>query len=569
MKRRDLSKLRRKEAPRPQEAPRPANPPVSAGPALADKLLFRAELAVGALLTLFVVVEHVVVLTHAGPLWRDEVHFVNLSNVPTLSEWWQLNEHDTFPVVWQGAVRMWTASGLGRSDFGLRFLGFLVGLGIVALLWWNTWRFGRNVPLVCLVLVGLSPTVLRYGDSLRGYGWGTLTLLWMLAAVWEMVREPNRRTVLLGLAASLLAVHSMYFNAVLLLALGISGAAVSLCRGSWKPVLAVGGVGLLAALSMLPYFDPISRQYKWNAIVKFTVGLPQLLGKFVDALTTYGDFMIYVWGALLVLVLVACGYSFARTVRGPRAGWNVAAVFVGVGLIAGLACYFGFVLSSRLVTWRWYYVGLISFLGVLLDHGLGLLVQKAWIGRVVRMAVVFAIAAVIAPRVWAETQARMSNVDLIAAKLEAVADEHDMILVSPWWPGVTFARYYHGKTPWTTLPELGDLRVHRFDIFREKMSEPEPIRPVLEKIASTLRSGHRLWIIGGLDFLKPGAKPFYVPPLPNGPLSEGAYLAMWSQQAAFFLQNHATKLDLVLAPSPPSEVVSFEDFPLLVVEGWR
>ena len=184
------------------------------------------------------------------------------------------------------------------------------------------------------------------------------------------------------------------------------------------------------------------------------------------------------------------------------------------------------------------------------------------------MAVVLVIASAIAPRVWSEAHARMSNVDLIAAKLEATANEGDMILVTPWWPGVTFARYYHGKVPWTTLPALRDLRMQRFDILREKMSEEEPIRPILEKIAATLASGHRLWIVGGLEFIPAGQQPFYVPPLPKGPLSEGAYLAMWSQQTARFLQNHATKAEQVPVATP-SEVINFENFPLLLIEGWH
>ena len=160
MKRRDRPKLRLE------------NKPPSLDAATSDKLLFRAELAVAALLTLFVVAANVVFLTHAGPLWRDEIHIVNLSNMPTLSEWWELSEHDTFPVVWPAMVHVWTAIGWGQSDFGLRVLGFLVGMGILSLLWWNTWRFGRAPPSVCLVLVALSVTVLHYADSLRGYGCG-------------------------------------------------------------------------------------------------------------------------------------------------------------------------------------------------------------------------------------------------------------------------------------------------------------------------------------------------------------------------------------------------------------
>src|SRR3954462_46039 len=80
---------------------------------------------------------HVVLLTHAGGLWRDEVSTVQLANFPTMGEMWRLLGRDSFPALFPLLLRIWSAIGLGGSDFSLRIVGLLVGLLILAALWLN------------------------------------------------------------------------------------------------------------------------------------------------------------------------------------------------------------------------------------------------------------------------------------------------------------------------------------------------------------------------------------------------------------------------------------------------
>ena len=167
-------------------------------------------------------------------------------------------------------------------------LGFLVGIAGFGTLWWNSVTVQRDLPVFALPMFALSPTVIRYGDALRGYGLGLATMFMMIGAVSSLIWRPTRFRILFGLIASLLAVHSMYFNTVVLLTLGAGGAVVSLRRRDYRPVAAVVSIGLLAALSLLAYLDPLARQYKWNAIIKYRVNFAFIMSKVSGALLNLG-----------------------------------------------------------------------------------------------------------------------------------------------------------------------------------------------------------------------------------------------------------------------------------------
>src|SRR2546428_4448034 len=98
---------------------------------------------IAALVTLFATYLHVLFLLSAGGLWRDEAAFVHLSLLPSLSGVWQTLGYDHCPVLMPLAVRAWSAVGLGNTDLGLRVLGLLVGLLLLATFWFASWTM-RN-----------------------------------------------------------------------------------------------------------------------------------------------------------------------------------------------------------------------------------------------------------------------------------------------------------------------------------------------------------------------------------------------------------------------------------------
>ena len=133
---------------------------------------------------------------------------------------------------------------------------------------------------------------------------------------------------------------------------------------------------------------------------------------------------------------------------------------------------------------------------VSIDAILAALARRAAV-RTFRVAAAMVILALSIPRGWAEIQVRQTNVDLVASRLAESVKAGDLIVVSPWYYGVAFQRYYRGQAPWMTVPPIEDLKIHRYDLLKEKMKSSDPIRTLLARMSETLRSGNNLWLVGG------------------------------------------------------------------------
>jgi hypothetical protein len=164
---------------------------------------------------------------------------------------------------------------------------------------------------------------------------------------------------------------------------------------------------------------------------------------------------------------------------------------------------------------------------------------------------------------------RQTNVDLIASWLREHAKPNDLVLVYPWYCGVTFNHYYNGATPWTTVPSLADHRLHRYDLLMEKMTAVAPIQDVLDRVAQTLGGGNTLWIVGQLPAPVPGEAPAPdLPPAPNGPQgwSDDPYTYAWGRQVENYVSTHAQRVEPVQV-APDGCVSGFEDLTLFQAAG--
>ena len=527
--------------------------------------------AVALTLTALVVAAHVACFLHAGALWRDEINSVNVAGMPSFSQFSYYTRWDSFPIGWPLVLRAYLATGLGGTDTGLRALGLGMGLAALAALWWTARSFTRDVPLVSLALAAAAPAVIRYGDAVRAYGLGILLSLLAMGLLWRAVQRPDWRRLAAAAAAAVLSVNVIYHNAILLLALGVGGTAVGLLHRDWKRVAGVLGIGLVSAAALLAInWRHLTSAGEWNTMVKTTVSLEWLFThKVMTTLNASGEFMTWLWLVMLAVALGACVYRLVRP-AGPEGAQRDLPLFILTAMPVAVVGYFWFLRAVSYVTEPWYYVALMVFLAVLIEAAVHTVVQANTVGRIVRLALVVVVAALIAPNVWREVHTRMTNLDLVAAKLEALASQDDFVIVTTYHPGITFNRYYRGPTPWATLPDIRDHRVHRMDEIKEKMAEREPLRPVLQKMAQTLASGHRVWVVGKLWLMRPGERPGYLPPAPQGPTGwyEQPYVDLWLGQAGYFIQCHANRLSRV--PVPVDDPVSqYEEEMLLVIEGWR
>jgi uncharacterized membrane protein len=527
--------------------------------------LQRTEWATALLITLFAVALHALRLVHAGPLWRDEAAAFHLATSPTLGE--VIAKHESFPPPFFLIVRAWAAV-FGGSDVSLRAFGALVGLALVAMLWWAVRRTGGTVPLVALALVAVNASVVLYGDSLRGYGLGTVAILAAFGAFARLAVRPDRRAVAGAAVAAVLSVQLLFINAVLLLALGLAAIGVGILRRRPRVVLAVAAVGAAAALSLLPWVGPVMATRSWSMLLNVPVEPWEIFAEMARTASAPVAALRWVWAMLIALAL-APGLSSPARGREREDGEDMELEdrrrFALLALPAVVLAQWGFLEALGYTPRSWYFLPVLALAAAALDVRLA----ASPLLRTVRLGIAGLAVLALAVPVLSLARVRMTNMDLVAARIAAEAGPGDLVVVIPWYCGISYLRYDRGTVPWVTLPELADHRIHRFDLVKARMAEAEPLRDVLGAVERTLRSGHRVWVAGDFTVPPPGAPVPVLPPAPalRSGWREYPYSSAWSRQLGAFLRGHATGGGRV--PVRWNGPISgFERLDLYVFSGW-
>jgi hypothetical protein len=529
----------------------------------------RLEWGVAAVTVLLILCFHLGFLLRAGALWRDEVNTLQFATSPSVTEIWNSLQYDSFPVFSSLVLRVWAFTSWGRTDFGLRVFGFMVGIAILAALWLDARLKGFSLPLLSMPLFAFAPLVIRFGDSIRPYGLGIVFFLVTSGLIWKISVKPGRLQAVGAALSAVLSVQCLYQNAFLLLAICAGGIAVCLRKRLWKRSLLVVGIGAVSALSLLPYYHAVRKAQDWAVVTQAPTTLRGIWRAFSRALASGGDFMLWVWLGLGALSLVAAGWCWVQRARTSLSDSRKDLVlFSTTVLLSATATFFLFLKWASVPTQPWYYLPLMAVCALSLDAVLAALAVQTPV-RIFRVVTAILVLALSLSHGWQEIQVRQTNVDLIAAKLEESAKAEDLIVVSPWYYGVAFQRYYRGEAPWITVPPLENLRIHRYDLLKERMKSSGPIRPLLARMSETLRSGNSLWLVGGF------------PPQPKGPLTEPppapdrrsgwnnhAYVSSWGAQSDHLVQTLACRVESV--PTSSSEPVNpYENLMLRTAQGWR
>ena len=82
-----------------------------------EKVISLIEFIVAVVLTLILFSLHFIFLLNAGPLWRDEVCTFNLANLPSVAQFWERLQYDSFPALWYFILKVWILIGFGVNDF--------------------------------------------------------------------------------------------------------------------------------------------------------------------------------------------------------------------------------------------------------------------------------------------------------------------------------------------------------------------------------------------------------------------------------------------------------------------
>ena len=606
---------------------------------------WRLEWAAAALLSLFTVWAHGERLLHAGGLWRDEAAAVRLATLPSLRAVWRLFPHEAFPLAVPLAIRSFTGVA-GSGDGALRVFGMLVGLAVAAALWASARASGRTLPLLSLALLAGNAPFIVFGDSLRGYGLGSLCIVLGFAALARLLRRPGPWSATAALLAMVGAVQCLLGNAALVAALCTAAALAAIVtpadRAAAEPMPAREGapasempaiatppapataerrragrrvafvamnVGFAAAVSLLPYAVPLMAARAWSVVVVYHPGLRRIV-QMVGA--TLGPARA-AWAALAVLAVAAtawmlagrCGPSGSQQGDTPgqaasdaaapgstgaevtkiplpsppspsppspsedRPGANAVRLFAALALVLGIAAQLLFQKFLGYTPRAWYDLPLLALVACALEPLVAALCH-APLARLARVALAIVLAAAMLPYELPRLRLRMTNADLVARRLASAAAPDDLVLVSPWYYGVSFNRYYRGPASWMTMPDLPDHDVHRYDLLKARLAAPHPIDDVLATVQRTLSGGHRVWLVGQLRLPPPGQAPPVLPPAPASPAGwhDFPYVESWALQLGAMLRAHAGTLARVPVPSP-DPVSPLENMTLAVADGWR
>ncbi|MFM2294867.1 MAG: hypothetical protein RLZZ350_1280 [Verrucomicrobiota bacterium] len=524
----------------------------------------RVTLFAALAITAVIAVLHLEFRSVAGGLWRDEamlVHYAQLDSARNLT-------HDSFPALMATVIHGW-GKIFSTSDVSLRWLGALIGLGVIGALWASVWSARRSPPLVGLALLGLNSVVIIYGDSVRAYGLGSLLVVLLVGVMWWFLKNPSWRRTGILLSAALLAVQALFQNAVLFA--GICGGAWVVCgrRKNFSAALKILGVGVVAAASLLPYWDNFFPKGNGTSAVRSVFCWPEVCGNLTVCLGAYACLWL-----VLAVAVVAIGVWSGRENQVTTSDEKDLPLFAGVTLLLGGAGFFWFLWFSALNTQIWHFPSLLAFAAVCFDLGLPYENKKL---RVPWFGFALALALIAAPFAGRELHWRFTPVDLLAARLNAETAPEDLVLVTPWYVSTTFERYYRAPAPWDAVPpvraaKLGTNQAPDF-FFRvtEQMTNPAALRPQLAKISATLQAGHRVWVVGWLSLPEFGTP--YPPDLPPAPLratgwSDTPYTLHWNDQIANFLVQHSRELGRVSVPSPVA-LDWHENVELFRATGWR
>ncbi len=497
--------------------------------------------------------------THAGALWRDECASVATATLPNFSEVLHYFQFESFPLPFVLGLRGYIAIA-GNSDASLRVFGALVGVSLLLVGWWTARRLRLDVPLVFLTFAVLNPAFLVWGTTIRGYGMGSVMIVFALAATANFLSNGKTRNAFLMTIAFVAAVQCLVSNTAFVFAICLSAISVCFSRGNRRMAAVIAGALGIAALSFLPYIATYSKM-GWRVSLQTNVSLSALWQTFCDTLGARSHVTAVAWLVLLLIGVIPFVICLTKRTVPPLPTF---------ALLVGFFSLVGTYIFLKLLSYqpqRWYFLPLVCLLASAVDFaivGLGAPVAIRFV-RLLGCLVGFL-------GTWSSSCStvieRQSNVDLIANWVGAQARAGDLVLVNPWFFGVSFNRYYRGVAPWLTVPILSDLRIHRYDLIREKMCEEDPLRDLRPTIESTLRNGGRVYLVGGVQLVGENERALVLPPAPRSQYGWKylPYVTAWSQQIAEFLQAHVQ----TSAEVPPfaERVNPEENVPLWQVAGW-
>jgi len=353
-----------------------------------------------------------------------------------------------------------------------------------------------------------------------------ILLIWAIVATWRYTTAPTGPRWWMMTASFLAAVQILFYNAIGVFALGVASAAIGVRHRSWKAALAPLVAGVISAASLIVYRDMFQQMTAWNFLVKTDMSMPLLFSSlnsalhhfgigiaragspFIPLLPTYAPLAIFI--TTVLCALAACWGDARGRAMPPSAGRDITktllstptastqdrAWFCGIGLSIYIPLYLLVLWKLSYVPHPRYFLGLIAFTGILVDMALDsrlaitprrVLLRAAGVGILSLMAATAMVRVAIC---------RQTNVDLASRFLETNTKPSDLILISPWYLGVSFDYHFRGTARWMTMPLMGDMSIHRYDEYIAIARDPKRNDEITAAIAKTYSEGGTVWYVG-------------------------------------------------------------------------
>jgi hypothetical protein len=516
---------------------------------------------------------NVVLYFHSGSFWRDEASTLHVAAAPDVGTMWAWLPKDSAPVLSHGAIRLWIASGIGANDDGLRLFGTLVALGIIVSLYASCRLLVDGAPLLALALTVFNVAVFYYGSSLRGYGLAILFIMPCLAVFWKVAQRPTKWNVLASLLLGLLSCHVSYQNSFLLFAIGVAGAgSCAICR-LWRRALLILAICSVVAASMLVYVPTLLVNRDCSEIQICDLRLSAIGTSLAEAVSGGNLALLCLWILLVFAGLAGLtAQSFSKRESASGGGNPSLAVYCLIAVVLADTIGMAFFRVYGRLPYPWHSTPLVAITAIVLEVAFQSWQKKAWVWNARVGAACIAIALSL-PALWQAAHLRRTNLDCVASVVAEKASPDDFILVNGFWLPPSFLYHYHGQTKWNTVPLIStdrEVMVAPYAAIKEKMAVQDAILPTLRKIKSTLASGHRLWIVDGIQSEPPSTFPPSLPPAPHSQYGwdNSVYAQTWSMQVDYWIRNHARKLRTIPVDAK-DPVNGLENASLILVEGWK
>ena len=508
---------------------------------------------------------HLILQIHAGAFWRDECSSILLARSKTWQDLFAGLPTDSFPALWVVLLRLWDIVGGRQGEIWVRSIGFWLSLGAIGAIWHSARQMKLLPPLLAMVLVVLNPTVFYWGDSLRAYALAMILVVLLFGFVWKYCEEGGTKHFFIAVVTAILAAQSNYQSSYLIFAICVAGALICLITKQRIRGLTVLGIGLVAAISMIPYRSVIDQYSKPALLISVPdVKASLLWDRFSDGFDSTISLIILLYLYLLCLVLPIY-FWFSKVQQKDSESFRRSLYAAVVSLIAPIGCYF-FARKAGFPTQSWYYIPILGLCGIAIEMSLANLVERPRVRQIRLFLVCVLILVSIAP-LWRRSHLRRTTMDLVAAKL-AEASPNDLILINPIWEVGSFQYYYKGEAPWSILPIVpDDQRGTPYVAMIPLMTSKEPLITTYDRIQQTLRAGGRVWVTRGLP-LSQNSPPVWIPHSPQR--GEGsAFMDVWAKQVGWFVAQHAVNRTAIPIKSD-QEVSHFENIGSVVVfSGWK